>query len=43
LADLAESRRVSREAMRHVVAFNGLAGGMPLADLRQSVADELAA
>ncbi len=29
--------------MRHIVAFNGLAGGLPIADLRKIVADELAA
>ena len=43
LAELAESRRVSSDVMRHIVAFNGLAGGMSLADLRKSIAGELAA
>ena len=28
--------------MRHAVAFNGLAGGIPVADLRKIVGDELA-
>ena len=43
MAELAESRRVSSDVMRHIVAFNGLAGGMSLADLRKSIAGELAA
>ena len=29
--------------MRHAIAFNGLAGGLPLADLRRTLGDELAA
>jgi tetratricopeptide (TPR) repeat protein len=41
IAALAESRRVSVDAMRHIVAFNGLVGGIPVAHLRQTVADEL--
>ncbi len=43
MAALAESRRASGEAMRHLVAFNGLTGGIPVGDLRRIVADELAA
>jgi tetratricopeptide (TPR) repeat protein len=43
MAALAESRRVSGDAARHIVAFNGLVGGMPVAKLRQIVPDELAA
>ncbi len=43
MAALAESRRESGDAMRHIVAFNGLVGGIPVAHLRQMVADELAA
>jgi hypothetical protein len=40
---LAESRRVSGDATRHIVAFNCLMGGIPVAGLPQIVADELAA
>jgi hypothetical protein len=43
LADLAESRGVGSDAARHIIAFNGLAGGMPLANLRKTVAEELGA
>jgi tetratricopeptide (TPR) repeat protein len=42
-AALARARRVGDDAMRHIVAFNGLVGGILIADLRKSVADELAA
>jgi hypothetical protein len=38
---LARSRGVNGDVMRHVVAFNGLAGGIPVAGLRSAVADEL--
>jgi tetratricopeptide (TPR) repeat protein len=40
LEELARSRQVGDE-MRHTIAFNGLAGGIPLAQLRKTVADEL--
>jgi tetratricopeptide (TPR) repeat protein len=43
LTDLARSRYIGEDEMRHIVAFNGLAGGLPIAGLRQMVADELAA
>ncbi len=43
LAALAESRGLNGETMRYIVAFNGLAGGLPLDRLRHSLADELAA
>ena len=43
LKPLARSRQISEDAIRHIVAFNGLAGGLPIAGLRKSVADELAA
>lgn len=43
LTDLAASHGIEAGAMRHAVAFNGLAGGLPLADLRRTLADELAA
>ena len=41
LTDLAGTRQIGEGEMRHVVAFNGLAGGLPIADLRKNVADEL--
>ncbi len=41
LADLARSRQIEEDATRHVIAFNGLAGGLPIAGLRKIVADEL--
>jgi hypothetical protein len=43
LTELSRTRQIGDDQMRHVVAFNGLAGGLPIADLRMSVADELAA
>ncbi|HXC91831.1 MAG TPA: tetratricopeptide repeat protein [Stellaceae bacterium] len=43
LADLARSRQIGEDTIRHVVAFNGLAGGLPIADLLKTVADELTA
>jgi tetratricopeptide (TPR) repeat protein len=43
LTDLARSRQVGDDEMRHVIAFNGLAGGLPMAELRKTVANELAA
>ncbi len=43
LADLARSRQIGEDTIRYVVAFNGLAGGLPIADLRKTVADELTA
>jgi len=43
LVKLGESRAIDGAAMCHAVAFNGLAGGLPLAGLRQTLADELAA
>jgi tetratricopeptide (TPR) repeat protein len=42
-AALAQSRRISSNAVRHLVAFNELADGIPVADLRESVVEELAA
>ena len=42
LSDLAHSRQIGDGDMRHAVAFNGLAGGIPVADLRKIVGDELA-
>jgi tetratricopeptide (TPR) repeat protein len=42
LTELARTRQIADDQMRHVVAFNGLAGGLPIADLRKTVADELA-
>ena len=41
LTDLARSRQIGEDEMRHLVAFNGLAGGLPIADLRKTIADEL--
>ncbi len=43
LAALAKSRGLNGNTTRNIVAFNGLAGGLPLGRLRQSLADELAA
>ena len=43
LTYLAASRGIGAGAMRHAIAFNGLAGGLPLADLRRTLGDELAA
>lgn len=43
LAKLAESRGLNGDTMRYIVAFNGLAGGLLLDRLRQTLADELAA
>jgi hypothetical protein len=40
-AALAQSHRVSRDVMRYVVAFNELTDGMPVGDLRKSLAAEL--
>jgi hypothetical protein len=42
LADLARSRHIGNDTMRHIVAFNGLAGGLPIADLGKTIAEELA-
>lgn len=42
-SDLARSRQIGEEAIRHIVAFNGLAGGLPIAGLRKTFANELAA
>ena len=41
LTELARSRQIGEDEMRHLVAFNGLAGGLPIADLRKTIADEL--
>lgn len=43
LTDLARSHQIGEDEMRHIVAFNGLAGGLPITDLRKAVADELTA
>ncbi len=43
LTDLAGTRQIGEGEMRHVVAFNGLAGGLPVTDLRNAIADELRA
>jgi len=43
LTDLGGRRQVGDDQMRHILAFNGLAGGLPLAGLRKAVADELVA
>ncbi|MGH6803293.1 MAG: tetratricopeptide repeat protein, partial [Methyloceanibacter sp.] len=42
-AALAESRRLDGDTMRYIVAFNGMVGGLQIADLRKTLADELAA
>jgi tetratricopeptide (TPR) repeat protein len=42
-SDLARSRQIGEDEIRHIVAFNGVVGGLPIADLRKTVADELAA
>jgi tetratricopeptide (TPR) repeat protein len=42
LSDVAHSRQIGDGDMRHAVAFNGLAGGIAVADLRKIVGDELA-
>jgi tetratricopeptide (TPR) repeat protein len=42
-AALAQSRRISSNAMCHIVAFNEFANGIPVAGLRKSVVEELAA
>jgi tetratricopeptide (TPR) repeat protein len=42
-ATLAQSRRINGNAMRHIIAFNELAHGIPISELRTSVADELTA
>jgi tetratricopeptide (TPR) repeat protein len=41
LTELARSRQIGEDEMRHLVAFNGLVGGLPITDLRKTVADEL--
>jgi hypothetical protein len=41
-AALARSRYVGDDTMRHIVAFNGLVGGILIANLRKSVSEELA-
>jgi len=43
LADLAESSGVVGDTIRHIVAFNGLAGGLRLNGIRETLADELSA
>jgi len=43
LAALAGSRGLGGDTMRYIVAFNCLAGGLPLAGLRKTLADELVA
>jgi hypothetical protein len=43
LSDLAHSRQIGDGDMRHAVAFNGLASGIPVRDLRKIVGDELVA
>jgi tetratricopeptide (TPR) repeat protein len=40
---LAQSRRINSNAIRHIIAFNELADGIPVADLRESVLEELIA
>jgi tetratricopeptide (TPR) repeat protein len=42
-AALAQTRQINGDAMRHIVAFNELADGMPVAELRKSLAEEFAA
>jgi tetratricopeptide (TPR) repeat protein len=42
LSDLARSRQIGEDEIRHIFAFNGLAGGLPIAGLRKTIADELA-
>ncbi|MBV8738353.1 MAG: tetratricopeptide repeat protein [Alphaproteobacteria bacterium] len=42
LKPLGRSRHIGEDEICHIVAFNGLAGGLPIADLRKVVADELA-
>jgi hypothetical protein len=42
-AALAQSRQVTAGAMRHMVAFNELVDGIPIAQLRNSITEELAA
>jgi len=39
LTELARSREIGEDEMRHVVAFNGLVGGLPITDLRKAVAE----
>jgi hypothetical protein len=41
-AALARSRYVGDDTMRHIVATNGLVGGIPITNLRKSVSEELA-
>jgi tetratricopeptide (TPR) repeat protein len=41
LADLARSRQIGEDEIRHMVAFNGLTAGLPIADLRKTIVDEL--
>jgi hypothetical protein len=43
LSELARSQQIGSDETRHIVAFNGLAGGLPMAGLRKTVADELGA
>ena len=43
LTDLARSHLIGADEMRHIVAFNGLTGGLPITDLRKTVGDELTA
>jgi hypothetical protein len=41
LKPLARSRQIGDDEICHIVVFNGLSGGLPLADLRKTIADEL--
>jgi tetratricopeptide (TPR) repeat protein len=43
LATLARARNITQPVIQHIVAFNGLAGGLPVADLPDLVASELTA
>ena len=43
LAALAESRGLNGDTVRYIIAFNGLAGGLRVNDLRNTLANELAA
>jgi len=43
LATLARARNINQPVIQHIVAFNGLAGGLPVADLPDLVAGELTA
>ncbi len=43
MSELARSQQIGGDEMCYIVAFNGLAGGIPFADLRKIVGDELIA